>query len=81
MKKKEFFLYYWWECKLVQLICTIKRQLPCDLASPLLGIYSEKNYNSKRCMNPNVIKASLITTSKTWKQSKCPLTDEGIKKM
>ena len=42
MKKKEFFLYYWWECKLVQLLCIIKRQLPYDLASLLLGIYSEK---------------------------------------
>ena len=55
MKKKEFVLYYWWEYKLVQLLCIIKRQLLYDLASPLLGIYSEKNYNSKRCMNPMLL--------------------------
>ena len=39
---------------------------------------SGENYNSKRYMYPVFI-AALFTISKTWKQPKCPLTDEWIK--
>ena len=31
-------------------------------------------------MDPNVYRA-LVTTARTWKQPKCPLTDEWIRKM
>ena len=40
----------------------------------------DKNSNSKRYMYPMFI-AALFTTAKTWKQPKCPLSDEWIKKM
>ena len=30
---------------------------------------------------PHMFTAALFTTGKTWKQPKCPLTDECIKKM
>ena len=50
-------------------------ELPYDPAIPLLGIYPEKNYYSKRCTQPNVTDA-LFTIAKIWKQSKCPLTNE-----
>ena len=39
-----------------------------------------KNYNSKTCMHPMFI-AARVTITKTWKQSKCPPTEEWIKKM
>ena len=39
-----------------------------------------KNYNSKTCMHPMFI-AARVTITKTWKQSKCPSTEEWIKKM
>ena len=32
----------------------LKIELPYDPAIPLLGIYPEKIYNSKRCMHPYV---------------------------
>ena len=32
----------------------LKVELPYDPAIPLLGIYSEKTYNLKRYMHPNV---------------------------
>ena len=41
---------------------------------------SGKKHNSKRYMHPVFI-ATLLTIAKTWKQPKCPLTDEWIKKM
>ena len=41
---------------------------------------SGKNYNSKRYMTPMFI-AALFTLAKIWKQPKCPLIDEWIKKI
>ena len=45
---------------------------------PLLDIYSEKKCNSKRHMYPKVL-CSIFIIARTWKQSKCPPTDEWIK--
>ena len=56
----------------------LKAELPDDLAIPLLGIYPEKNSNSKNTCTPMFIEA-LFTTAKTLKQSK--LADEWVKKM
>ena len=47
---------------------------------PLLGIYLEKNMVQKDTCTPMFI-AVLFTIAKAWKQPKCPLTDEWIKKM
>ena len=58
----------------------LKIELPYDPAIPLLGIYPDKTLNLKRYMHPNV-HSSTIYIAKTWKQPKCPSTDEWIKKM
>ena len=57
-------------------------ELPCDPAIPFLGIYLEKRKTliRKDTCTPMFI-AALFTITKTWKQPKCPLTDEWIKKM
>ena len=55
-------------------------ELPFDPAIPLLGIYPEKTMTRKDTYTPVFIVA-LFTIAKTWKQPKCPLTEEGIKKM
>ena len=52
----------------------------CDPAIPLLGIYPEKTIIQKDTCTPMFI-AALFTIARTWKQSKCPSTDESIKKM
>ena len=57
----------------------LKIELPYDPAIPP-GHISGKNYNLKRYMSPMFI-AALFTIAKTWKQPKCPSTDEWIKKM
>ena len=54
--------------------------LPYDPAIPLLGIYPEKTFLKKHTCTRMFI-AALFTIAKTWKQPKCPLTDEWIKKM
>ena len=45
-----------------------------------LGIYPEKTIIQKDTCTPVFI-ATLFTIALTWKQPKCPLTDEWIKKM
>ena len=47
---------------------------------PLLGIYPEKTTTWKDTCAPMFI-AALLTIAKTWKQPKCPSTEEWIKKM
>ena len=58
----------------------LKIELPYDPAIPLLGIYTEKTTIQKESCTIMFI-AALFTIAKTWKQPKCPSTDEWIKKM
>ena len=55
-------------------------ELPHDPPIPLLGIYTDKTFFEKGTCTRMFIVA-LVTIAKTWKQPKCPLTDEWIKKM
>ena len=55
-------------------------ELPYNLAIPLLGIYPEKTILQKDTCTP-MFTAAPFTIAKTWKQPKCPSTDEWIKKM
>ena len=57
-----------------------KIELPYDPAIPLLGLYLEKNVVRKDTCTP-MLTAALFTIAKTWKQPKCPSTEEWIKKM
>ena len=58
----------------------LKTELPYDPAMPLLGIYPKKAIIQKESCTTMFI-AALFTIARTWKQPKCPLTDEWIKKM
>ena len=58
----------------------LKIELPYDPAIPLLSIYLEKNMVRKDTCTPVFLTAH-FTTAKTWKQPKCPSTEEWIKKM
>ena len=53
----------------------LKIELPYDPA-----IYPEKTVIQKGTCTPIFI-AALFTIAKTWKQPRCPSTDEWIKKM
>ena len=55
-------------------------ELPYDPAIPLPGIYPEKTIIQKDTCTPVFI-AELFTTARSWKQPKCPSTDDWIKKM
>ena len=58
----------------------LSTKLPHDSAIPLLGIYPDKTSLEKYTCTPMFI-AALFKIGKTWKQPKCPSTDEWIKLM
>ena len=86
--EKETLLHCWWECKLIQplwrtvwrFLIKLKIESPYDPAIPLLGIYPEETIIQKDTCTPMFI-AALFTIARSWKQPKCPSTDEQIKKM
>ena len=55
-------------------------KLPHNPTIPLLGVYPEEIINEKDTCIP-MFSATLLTVAKTWKQPRCPLTDEQIKKL
>ena len=63
-----------------RLLRKLKIELPYDPAIPLLGVYADKTIIQKDTCTPMFI-AALFTVAKTWKQPKCPWTEEWIKKM
>jgi len=81
-------LHCWWGCKVIHpLWKTVWRflkklgiQPPYDPAIPLLGIYPEETKIEKDTCIPLFI-AALFTIARTWKQPRCPSTDEWIKKL
>ena len=58
----------------------LKIGLSYDPAIPLLGIYPEKTIIQKESCTKMFI-AALFIIARTWKQPKCPSSDEWIKKM
>ena len=86
MWRKGMFLHCWWECKLMQplwrMIWRFLKKLGIkpqyDPAMSLLGIYPEETRAEKGTCIPLFIVA-LFTIARTWKQPRCPLTDEWIK--
>ena len=53
----------------------LNRELPFDPAITLLGIYPEKTMTHKDTCTP-MFTSALFTIAKTWKQPKCPSTEE-----
>ena len=86
MQREGILLHCWWECKLIQPVWrTIWRFLKkkkklvikplYDPTIPLLGIYPEETIIEKGTHAPVFIIA-LFTIARTWKQPRCPLTDD-----
>ena len=55
-------------------------KLPYDTTTPILGIYPEKTTIQTDICTPMFTEA-LFTIARTWKQPRCLLTYEWIKKM
>ena len=86
--EKGMLLHCWSECKLVQplwkavwrFLKKLEIKPPYDPAIPLLGICSKETKIEKHTWIP-LFNAALVTIARTWKQPRCPLTDEWIKNL
>ena len=87
-RKGNFLKKCCWECNLVQplwrtawrFLKKLGIKLTHNPAIPLLGIYPEETKTEKDTCN-SMFTAALFTIARTWKQPRCPLTDEWIKKL
>ena len=81
--EKGMLLHCLWECKLIQplwkmvwrFLKKLEIKTPYDSAILLLGIYPEETKMEKDSCIP-LFTAALFTIARTWKQPKCPSTDE-----
>jgi hypothetical protein len=79
----------WWDCKLVQplwksvwrFLRKLDIVLPEDPAIPLLGIYPEDVPTGKKDTCSTMFIAALFIIARSWKESRCPSTEEWIQKM
>jgi hypothetical protein len=79
-------LHCWWDCKLVQLLWKsfwwFLRKLgivtPADPAIPLLGIYPEDAPTCNKDICSTMFIASLFIIDRSWKEPRCPSTEEWI---
>ena len=55
-------------------------ELPYDPSIPLLGIHTKEIRTERDTCTPMFI-AALFTIARTWKQPRCPLADEWIRKL
>ena len=86
--EKETLLHCWWEYELVWLLWRTvwrflkktKNRATIYPAIPLLSIYPEKNMIRKDT-HTSIFIAALFLIPRTWKQCRCPSTDEWIKKL
>ena len=86
--KKGTLSHYLWECKLIQplwkMVWRFLEKLgikpPYDPSILFLIIYPEETKILKDTCIPLFI-AELFTIARTWKQCRCPPTDEWIKKL
>ena len=87
-REKGILLHCWWECKLVQplwrtvwrFLKKLEIELPYDPAIPLLGIHTEDTRTERDMCTP-MFTVALFTIARTWKQPRCPLADEWIRKL
>ena len=81
-------LHCWWECKLVQplwrtvwrFLQKLEIELPCDPATPLLGIHTEET-RTERDMGTTMFIRALFIMARTWKQPRCSSVVEWIRKL
>jgi hypothetical protein len=82
-------LHCWWDCKLVQQLWKLVWQflrkldvvLPEDPAIPLLGIYPVDVPTCNKDTYSTMFLAALFIIARSWKESRCPATEEWIQEM
>ena len=86
--EKGALLHCWWECKLIQplwrtvwrFLTQTRKKIAIQPAIPLLGIHPEET-RTERDACTSMFTAALSTIARTWKQPRCPKTDEWLKRL
>ena len=86
--EKGTLLYCCWECKLVQplwrtvwrFLKKLEIELPYNPAIPQLGIHTKETRIERDTFTPVFITA-LFTIARTWKQPRCLMADEWVRKL
>jgi hypothetical protein len=81
-------LHCWWDWKVVQplsksvwlFLRKLDIILPEDPAIPLLGIYPEAVPTGKKDTRSNMFIEALFIIARSWKEPRCPSTEEWIQK-
>ena len=81
-------LHCWWECQLVQplwktmwrFLKKLEIELPHSPEIPLLGTHTDKTRIERDTCTPMFF-AALFTIVRTWKQPRCLLANEWIRKL
>ena len=90
MWKKGTLVHCWWECRLVQplwktvrnFLKRLKMELPFNPLIPLLGLYPQDPETPfQKTLGTPLFIAAQFTIVQCWKQPKCPLANEWIKKL
>ena len=89
MWKTGTLLHCWWDCKLVQpfwksvwwFLRKLDIVLPEDPAIPLLGIHPEDVPTANNDTCSTMFIAALFIIARSWKEPRCPSTEEWIQKM
>ena len=86
-REKGTLLHYWWECKLVQplwrTMWRFLKKLEIELHTTQQShcwAHTEETRIERDMCTPMFI-AALFIIARTWKQPKCPLADEWIRKL
>jgi hypothetical protein len=82
-------LHFWWDCNLVQplwkSVWWFLRKLDIvlleDPTTPLLGIYPEYVLTGNKNTCSTMFIAALYIIARSWKEPRCPTTEEWIQKM
>ena len=82
-------LHCWWDCKLVQplwksvwrFLRKLDIVLPEASAIPLLGIYPDDAPTCNKDTCSTMLIAALFIIARSWKEPRCPSTEESIQKM
>jgi len=82
-------LHYWWECKLIQpfwksvwrFLGKFHIELPEDPAVPLFGIYPKDAPTYKKDTCSTMFITPLFIIARSWREPRCPSTEEWIQKM
>jgi hypothetical protein len=85
VEKEEQLLRCWWDCKLVQplwkSVWRFLRKYSEDPAIPLLGIHPKDAPTCNKDTCSTMFIAALFIIARSWKEPRCPSTEEWVQKM